>query len=212
MNWYLFCKILWYDCGMFQCVDILVLLDWDNLDGLVIILVFKCKLVEGVVKVIFFINFGGLGGFGQDMVSFFQLLVFFDYDVIGWDLCGMGVLIYVNCGFVKMMDGLFSLDVFFDDEVEWNEFICGIRDFVCSCCVYLGQLLDYVLMIDIVCDFDYLRYLVGNKKFDYFGVLYGIFFGVIYVELYLGCVGYMVLDLMVNIMNYDIVSQVVGFD
>lgn len=47
---------------------------------------------------------------------------------------------------------------------------------------------------------------MGNKKFDYFGVLYGIFFGVIYVELYLGCVGYMVLDLMVNIMNYDIVS------
>lgn len=41
-----------------------MLLDWDNLDGLVIILVFKCKLVEGVVKVIFFINFGGLGGFG----------------------------------------------------------------------------------------------------------------------------------------------------
>ncbi|GAE71737.1 exported protease [Cutibacterium acnes JCM 18916] len=211
-NRYLSRKISWHDCGTFQCADIPVPLDWDNPDGPAITLALKRKPAEGAAKATLFINPGGPGGSGQDMVSSFQSSAFPDHDVIGWDPRGTGASTHVNCGPAKTMDGLFSLDASPDDEAEWNELIRGTRDFARSCRAYSGQLLDHVSTIDTARDLDYLRYLVGNKKLDYLGVSYGTFLGATYAELYPGRVGHMVLDSTVNITNHDTVSQAVGFD
>ena len=211
-NRYLSRKISWHDCGTFQCADIPVPLDWDNPDGPAITLALKRKPAEGAAKATLFINPGGPGGSGQDMVSSFQSSAFPDHDVIGWDLRGTGASTHVNCGPAKTMDGLFSLDASPDNEAEWNGLIRGTRDFARSCRAYSGQLLDHVSTIDTARDLDYLRYLVGNKKLDYLGVSYGTFLGATYAELYPGRVGHMVLDSTVNITNHDTVSQAVGFD
>ena len=213
MKRYLSRKISWHRCGEFQCSDIPVPLDWDDPDGPALTLALKRKSAKGAAKkATLFINPGGPGGSGQEMVDSFQSSAFPGHDVIGWDLRGTGASTHVDCGPAKTMDNLFNLDASPDDEAEWNALIRGTRNFARNCRAHSGRLLDHVSTIDTARDLDYLRYLVGDKKLDYLGISYGTFLGATYAELYPGRVGRMVLDSTVNITNHDTVSQVVGFD
>ncbi|WP_195839885.1 alpha/beta hydrolase [Cutibacterium porci] len=212
MKRYLSRKVSWHGCGKFQCADIPVPLDWDDPDGPAITLALKRKPAEGAAKATLFINPGGPGGSGQEMLDSFQSSAFANHNVIGWDLRGTGASTHVDCGSAKTMDDLFNLDASPDDEAEWNELIRGAKDFARSCRAHSGSLLDHVSTIDTARDLDYLRYLVGDEKLDYLGISYGTFLGATYAELYPGRVGHMVLDSTVNITNHDTVSQVVGFD
>ena len=212
MKRYLSRKISWHSCGKFQCADIPVPLDWDDPDGPAITLALKRKPAEGAAKATLFVNPGGPGGSGQEMVDSFQSSAFPNHDVIGWDLRGTGASTHVDCGPAKAMDDLFNLDASPDNEAEWNALVHGARNFAQSCRAHSGQLLDHVSTIDTARDLDYLRYLVGDRKLDYLGISYGTFLGATYAELYPGRVGHMVLDSTVNITNHDTVSQIVGFD
>ena len=212
MNRYLSRKISWHACGNFQCSKVLVPLDWDDPNGPAITLALKRKPAESSSKATLFVNPGGPGGSGQEMVDSFKSSAFPNHDVIGWDPRGTGQSTHVDCGPATTMDAFFNLDASPDDEAEWKALGRGTRDFARSCRAHSGELLDHVLTIDTARDRDCLRYLVGDKKLDYLGISYGTFLGATYAELYPGRVGQMVLDSTVNITNHDTVSQSVGFD
>ncbi|MDO4412738.1 alpha/beta hydrolase [Cutibacterium sp.] len=212
MERYLSRKISWHGCGDFQCAKVLVPLDWDDPDGPAITLALKRKPAESSSKATLFINPGGPGGSGQEMVDGFTSAAFPNHDIIGWDPRGTGQSTHVECGPAKTMDALFNLDASPDDEGEWKSLVEGTRDFARSCRAHSGQLLDHISTIDTARDLDYLRYLVGDNKLDYLGISYGTFLGATYAELYPGRVGRMVLDSTVNITNHDTVNQIVGFD
>ncbi|WCC80966.1 alpha/beta hydrolase [Cutibacterium equinum] len=211
MNRYRSRTISWRACGKFECAKVLVPLDWDDPDGPAITLALKRKPASSS-KATLFVNPGGPGGSGQEMMDSFKSSAFPNHDVIGWDPRGTGQSTHVDCGPAKTMDALFNLDASPDDEVEWQALVRGTQDFARSCRTHSGALLDHISTIDTARDLDYLRHLVGDKKLDYLGISYGTFLGATYAELYPGRVGRMVLDSTVNITNHDTVSQIVGFD
>lgn len=212
MKRYLDRRITWKACGKFQCAKVLVPLDWDAPDGPAITLALKKKPATSSAKGTLFINPGGPGGSGQDMVDDFDASSFPNHDVIGWDPRGTGQSTPVSCGTTAQMDAMFNLDASPDDASEWKALDDGARTFARNCRAASGALLDHISTIDTARDLDYLRHLVGDRKLDYMGISYGTFLGATYAEMYPTRVGRMVLDSAVNITPHDTVSQSIGFD
>jgi pimeloyl-ACP methyl ester carboxylesterase len=209
---YLNSKINWKACGRFQCGSVAVPLDWDRPDGPAITLRMKKATATGTRRGTLFINPGGPGSSGQDMLNRFDASAFPDHDIIGWDPRGSGQSTPVKCGTDKQTDAYFNLDSSPDDQKEWDALIAGNKAFAQQCRAASGSLLDHISTIDTARDLDFLRYLVGDRKLDYLGISYGTFIGSTYAEMYPGRVGRMVLDSAVNITGDDSVTQVMGFD
>lgn len=217
MSRYLDQHISWTACGSFQCGTVLVPLDWDSPDGQAITLTMKRKQAtersgNRPAKGTMFINPGGPGVSGQDMLTSFETGSFPGYDVIAWDPRGSGQSTPVACGTAAQTDAFFDLDSSPDSSAQWSAVIAGNKAFAQQCRRASGALLDHISTIDTARDLDYLRTRVGDPKLNYLGISYGTFIGATYAEMYPGRVGRMVLDSAVNITSNDSVSQVMGFD
>lgn len=209
---YLDQKITWKACGSYQCGTVLVPLDWDHPDGQAITLRMKKAPAAKQHTATLFVNPGGPGGSGQDLVDSMNPSDFPGHDVIGWDPRGSGESTPVHCGTNAQIDQLLAVDQSPDDAAEWTADIDASRTLAKQCRDNSGVLLDHVSTIDNVRDLDYLRHLVGDKKLDYLGISYGTFIGATYAELYPARTGRMILDSAVNITDDDSVVQSMGFD
>lgn len=209
---YLHERIAWTACGKFSCGSVRVPLDWDRPDGPAITLRMKKAAATGKHLGTMFINPGGPGSSGQDMLSDFDVSKFPGYDVIGWDPRGSGASTPVRCGTDAQTDAYFGLDSSPDDQKEWSELEAGTKAFTQQCRAASGPLLDHISTIDTARDLDLLRYLVGDSRLNYLGISYGTFIGATYAEMYPGRVGRMVLDSAVNITDDQSVTQTMGFD
>lgn len=209
---YLDQKLSWEKCGEFQCASVLVPLDWDQPDGQAITLKMKRRAAQGKRTATLFINPGGPGGSGQEMVDNFEADSFPTHDVIGWDPRGSGESTPVVCGSNQQTDAYLASDSSPDDDAEWSQAEQANKDFATQCRERSGALLDHISTIDNVRDLDYLRHLVGDQKLDYLGISYGTYIGSMYAELYPQRVGRMVLDSAVNITTDESVIQSMGFD
>lgn len=209
---YLDQEIEWERCGEYQCGQVLVPLDWDRPDGQAITLRMKKAPAAKQRKGTLFINPGGPGGSGRDMVDGFDRASFPHHDVIGWDPRGSGGSTPVVCGTPEQTDAYVAMDTSPDDQQEGEEVAQGYRDFATQCREGSGALLDHISTIDSARDLDYLRHLVGDQKLDYLGISYGTYIGSVYGELYPQRVGRMVLDSAVNITDDESVIQAMGFD
>ncbi|SJN17273.1 probable exported protease [Luteococcus japonicus LSP_Lj1] len=213
MQRYLDQKIDWKGCDTgLECGTVLVPLDWDNPDGDAITLKMKRKAAGKDKTATLFINPGGPGGSGQDMVGNFDATSFPTHDVIGWDPRGSGESTPVKCGTPEQTDAYVATDSSPDDEAEWGSLEKANKDFAAQCREKSGALLDHISTIDTARDLDYLRHLVGDEKLDYLGISYGTYIGSMYAELYPQRVGKMVLDSAVNITTDESVIQAMGFD
>lgn len=212
VNRYRDSTISWTACGKYQCGTLAVPLDWDDPDGPAITLRMKKAPAAGTRRGTLFINPGGPGSSGQDMLDSFDTAAFPDHDVIAWDPRGSGESTPVRCGTTAQTDAYFNLDASPDNQQEWDALIAGSKAFAQQCRAASGRLLDHISTIDTARDLDLLRHLVGAVKLDYLGISYGTFIGSTYAEMYPGRVGRMVLDSAVNITGDDSVTQVMGFD
>lgn len=209
---YLDQQITWSECGNLQCGTVLVPLDWDHPDGQAITLRMKKRPAKGTRTATLFVNPGGPGGSGQDMVDSMDPSDFPGHDVIGWDPRGSGESTPVRCGTDQQTDALFASDSSPDDAAEWQQAVEQGRAFAKQCRDASGALLDHVSTLDTARDLDYLRHLVGDQRLDYLGISYGTFIGATYAELYPQRAGRMVLDSAVDITDDHSVIQAMGFD
>ncbi|WP_329126413.1 alpha/beta hydrolase [Streptomyces sp. NBC_01465] len=122
------------------------------------------------------LNFGGPGVSGVMELPEFEGMyrsLGERYDLVSFDPRGVGGTIPVNCG-AKAYEG---------------------SD---ACKRYSGKFLPYVGTSHTARDLDLMRYLLGDKKLNYFGVSYGTKLGAVYAHLYPKNVGRLVLDAPVD--------------
>lgn len=209
---YLDQPIEWAACGTDQCATITVPLDWDQPDGQAIELALRKRVAIRDRIGSLFINPGGPGASGLNMLTSFQNLDVPNYDVIGWDPRGTGSSTPVKCGTNKQTDELNAVDASPDNDTEWQQLIAGSRAFAEQCRLASGVLLDNISTLATARDMDLMRYLVGDRKLNFLGISYGTYLGAMYAELYPKRVGRFVLDSAVNITENDSVTQTAGFD
>jgi len=217
---YLAQTVAWGDCkpadpGM-QCTQMLAPLDWNNPDGVAITLEMKRKPAKSAAadpsSPDLFINPGGPGGSAMDYVDSFDSSGLDGFNIVGMDPRGSGNSTPVVCGTTAQIDAYFDLQMAPTNDAEKQALIDGTKQFASQCRQNSGALLDHISTIDTVYDFDMVRQLLGDAKFNWMGTSYGTFIGAVYLELYPQNAGRMVLDAAVNITENTSVSQSDGFD
>jgi pimeloyl-ACP methyl ester carboxylesterase len=207
-------RVEWKPCGSdYECATVLAPLDWYAPDGQAITLAMKRLVASETPKLgSLFINSGGPGASVQDYVAAFKNIGLNQFDIVGLDPRGSGESTGVVCGTTAQTDAFYALDASPDDEAERIALVEGSRVFAKECRDGSGALLDHISTIETVYDFDMVRQLLGDEKFNYFGISYGTYIGSVYAELYPHNVGHLVLDAAVNITDRPGVSQADGFE
>ncbi|MCL2783306.1 MAG: alpha/beta hydrolase [Propionibacteriaceae bacterium] len=199
----------WGSCGSGrkgdQCAHVLAPLDWQNPDGQAITLTMKRKSATTAIadpsSPDLFINPGGPGGSAQDYVDYFDTTGLTGYNIVGLDPRGSGESTPVVCGTTAQIDAYFNLDMAPQDDAGKQALVDGTRTFAQQCRENSGDLLDHISTIEAVYDFDMVRQVLGDEKFNWLGTSYGTFIGAVYLELYPNNAGRMVLDAAVNIVQ-----------
>jgi len=198
--------VTWGACSSYtsgQCARVLAPLDWNDPDGQAITLTMRRKTATAALvdpsSPDLFINPGGPGGSAQDYVDYFNSTGLKGYNIVGLDPRGSGESTPVVCGTTAQIDAYFNLDMSPDNDQEKQDLIDGTREFAQQCLQSSGALLDHVSTIEAVYDFDMVRQLLGDTKFNWMGTSYGTFIGAVYLELYPQNAGRMILDAAVSI-------------
>jgi pimeloyl-ACP methyl ester carboxylesterase len=199
-----------------QCAHVLAPLDWTAPDGPAITLAMKrlaaSKPLVDAASPDLFINPGGPGASAEDYLDSFRTAGLEGFDIVALDPRGSGESTPVVCGSTAQLDAYFSLNSAPSTDAEKTTLIDGAKAFALQCRQNSGALLDHISTIEAVYDFDMVRQLLGDAKFNWLGTSYGTFIGAVYLELYPENAGRMVLDAAVNITENDSVSQMDGFE
>ncbi|MFZ0529582.1 MAG: alpha/beta hydrolase [Propionicimonas sp.] len=203
----------WNACDEDECAQVLVPLDYADPSAAAITLSLKRKPATKSPRLgTLFINPGGPGASGTELVDGFASAGLEQYDILGWDPRGTAGSTPVHCFDDEQADAFSTLDGSPDDEAEREALIEAAYTFGESCWQNSGALLEHISTIDTVRDLDLLRRLVGDDKLNYLGYSYGTQIGATYAELFGQNSGRLVLDAAVNITDNDDVIQAMGFD
>jgi len=198
------------------CAHVLAPLDWHRPNGPAITLAMKRRNATSApadpASPDLFVNPGGPGASAQDLVDFFDITGLTGFNIVGLDPRGSGQSTPVVCGTTAQLDAFFDLDASPDTDAEKQALIDGTKTFAQQCRDKSGALLDHISTIEAVYDFDMVRQLLGDKKFNWLGYSYGTYIGAVYLELYPGNAGRMILDAAVNITENESFSQAAGFE
>lgn len=208
-------RLEWKKCdGHFTCADIVVPLDYREPGKQGITLSMKRRAATAKPRLgTLFINPGGPGGSGKELVASFAAKGLEQYDIVGWDPRGVGDSTPVQCMQGKELEHNYTaIDSTPDNAQEAKALRAGISRFAASCLEKSGPLLSHVSTEETVQDLDLLRTLVGDAKLNFFGYSYGTQVGAYYAQRFGKNVGRMVLDGAVNIGDREDVIQAVGFD
>jgi pimeloyl-ACP methyl ester carboxylesterase len=206
-------EVTWIQCGGYECANVLAPLDWNDPDAQAITLSMKRRpSTQTPALGTLFINPGGPGGSAKDYVSDYSSTGLEQYDIVGLDPRGSGDSTAVVCGTTAQTDAYFDLDYSPDTDAEKTLLIAGAREFAAQCRAGSGRLLDHISTIEAIYDFDMVRRLLGDEKFNFHGVSYGTYIGSVYAELFPENTGRMILDAAVNITDKEGVSQSDGFE
>lgn len=211
---YLQQKPAWTDCDAgTQCADVLAPLDYADPAAKAVTLALRRKPATGTPRLgALFVNPGGPGASGKDLVVGFQSRGLEQYDLIGWDPRGTGDSTPVKCFGDADADAYSLLDASPDTDAERTALIEASYDLGKACWEHSGILLEHISTIETVRDLDLLRQLVGDSQLHYLGYSYGTQIGATYAELFPQFTGRLVLDAAVNITGNDDVVQAMGFD
>jgi len=204
----------WRTCGgEYQCAKILAPLDYADPSGQAITLSLAKKAATKSPKLgTLFVNPGGPGASGRNLVTYFASAGLEQFDIVGWDPRGTNDSTPVTCFGAKDTDAFTELDSSPDDAVETDALIIGTYEFAKSCWQHSGDLLEHISTVDTVRDLDLMRALVGDQKLSYLGYSYGTQIGAVYADLFPQRTGRLVLDAAVDITDDDSVIQAMGFD
>jgi pimeloyl-ACP methyl ester carboxylesterase len=211
---YLKQKLVWTDCeGGTRCADVLAPLDYADPASTAVTISLRLKPATKKPNLgSLFINPGGPGGSGKELVSSFQTTGLEQYDIVGWDPRGAGDSTPIRCLSDAEADAMLNLDSSPDNEAERTAAIQASYAFTKACWERNGDLLNHIGTIETVRDLDLLRQLLGDRKLNFLGYSYGTQIGATYAELFGPETGRLVLDAAVNIIDDDSIIQAQGFD
>ena len=203
-------EVSWYPCGdtggmdrteeqgKFSCAMVTVPMDYNNPDGTTIQIAMKKRAADGESRGSLFINPGGPGGSGIQLVEAvdknFSKELLAGYDVVGFDPRGVGSSTPIDCGDAQLTA---------TDKPQPGEFfetwaanyLTQVREFREQCEAHSEPgLLDHVGTVSVAKDLDVLRAVSGQKALDYLGMSYGTELGYTYAELFPKNAGRLVLD------------------
>ncbi len=213
LSGYLKQTIQWRPCSDYDCATIVAPLDYAEPGEQAITLSLARKRATQTPKLgTLFVNPGGPGASGRNLVTYFASKGLEQYDIVGWDPRGTNASTPVQCFGERDTDALNQLDSSPDDAAETEALIVGTYEFAKSCWENSGRLLEHISTVDTVRDLDLMRALVGDQKLTYLGYSYGTQIGSFYADLFPQRVGRLVLDAAVDITDDDSVIQAMGFD
>ena len=204
----------WRRCGgEYECAEILAPLDYANPSDQAITLALAKKAATKSPKLgTLFVNPGGPGASGRNLVTYFNSTGLEQYDILGWDPRGTNASTPVTCFDDKATDAFAALDSSPDDPAETDALLIGTAEFARSCWKNSGRLLQHISTVETVRDLDLMRALVGDDRLTFLGYSYGTQIGSYYADLFPQRVGRLVLDAAVDITDDDTVIQAMGFD
>ena len=85
---------------------------------------------------------------------------------------------------------------------ESRRYVPKTIEFARLCAAHAGRLLRHASTTDTVRDLDYLRWLVGDRRLNYYGQSYGTFVGQVYANMFPGRVRLMALDAVIDPIPY----------
>ncbi|WP_454931474.1 alpha/beta hydrolase [Actinomyces israelii] len=214
-------EISWYPCeeksgmqeadaaagpGTYSCARVTVPLSYDEPDGATIELALKRRTADGTSIGSLFIDPGGPGGSGVNLVEgvrgYFSDDLLKSYDVVGFDPRGVSSSTAVECLTDAELDAERSGEgeKQITNKTPADEARADVAERAtelegkCETATTTQGLLDHVDTISAARDLDILRAVVGDGALSYLGYSYGTFLGATYAELFPGNVGRLVLD------------------
>jgi pimeloyl-ACP methyl ester carboxylesterase len=207
-------RLTWEPCldGL-ECTKVLAPLDYAEPDRQAITLsLARRKATVNPRLGALFLNPGGPGASGRDLVKSFDARGLERYDLIGWDPRGTEDSTPVQCfSEGQDFDRYLASDASPDNDRELGTQISQDRTFGQVCLNGSGSLLQHVSTRETVRDLDLMRGLVGDNKINYLGFSYGTMIGSLYAQMYPKRVGHVVLDGAVKITDSP-VTQLHGFE
>lgn len=213
-------EVAWEECGgSFDCATIQVPLSYEDPTGETIdIAIKRFRAIDEPLGTMF-INPGGPGGSGIEMVdsvsAYFSADLLRNYNIIGFDPRGVGESTAVRCydsdQLNEMYDELWDLET---DE-GWDGYVASQEAYGQACLDNTGPVLEHLDTVSAARDLDVLRGVAGDATLTYFGFSYGTFLGATYAELFPQRVGRLVLDGAVDpALDYQgiVEGQTIGFD
>ena len=207
-------NLVWTDCPdgatgtAFQCATVTVPLDYDHPQGKTITVALK-KLpsTSPSPRGSVFLNPGGPGGSGISLINAQAGLyktgglsgVLANYDVIGFDLRGIGQSTPITCwspdDVQAIMAGRAEAPSQLTPGSATDIVAKGSRE-AAACQKYteVPEILDHMDTRSVARDMDVMRALVGDRDLNFFGYSYGTYLGAVYTELFPDNVGRVVLD------------------
>jgi pimeloyl-ACP methyl ester carboxylesterase len=188
-------NVNWEPCESDECAKIWVPLDYRDPDGQAIILMVRKRPASGAKRGTLFINPGGPGASAQLYVNLpFADKVRDAYDIVAADPRGVGESTPMDCVSDRDLDAYIASDPSPDSASAIQELQHIWTRFTRGCRPRSGPLLDHMSTVEVAKDFDVLRQLVGDDKFNYLGFSYGTYIGATYAGEFPQNVGRMVLD------------------
>lgn len=207
----------WYPCGEgdsvtensagdFFCAQATVPLDYDNPGGQTITIAMKKRPASDKAIGTLFVNPGGPGGSGVELVDsvqgYFSRDLTAAYDIVGFDPRGVGASTAVDCLTDAELDDerANANDTMDNSELGSAQIIEAVgeqtREFEAQCEQRTSTpgLLDHIDTVSAARDLDILRVLVGDSALSYLGYSYGTYLGATYADIFPASVGRMVLD------------------
>lgn len=192
----------WRRCGAgLECTEVAVPLDHDDPDGPTteVALIRVPASDPARRRGSLFVNPGGPGASGVDMVRNgfrFDADTMARYDLIGFDPRGVGGSEPLGCSPDLTSEPL--PDPHPDDAGEREELDRFARAVAQRCAETDGDRLAHLDTDHVTRDLDLLRRAVGDDELSYYGLSYGTFIGLRYLDLFPDRVGRMVLDGVVD--------------
>lgn len=214
-------ELTWYPCtsadgiakdtsskasSKLTCTTVTVPLDYSQPDGATITIALKKRAADGTSIGTLFVNPGGPGGSGVDLISsvegYFSSDLLSSYDVVGFDPRGVGASTAVDCLTDAELDAErsgadetpisseTSADAARTDVADYATWLRG----KCDAATSTEGLIDRIDTVSAARDLDVLRAATGQSSLTYLGYSYGTYLGATYAELFPERVGRLVLD------------------
>ena len=192
------------DIDKYQCASLTAPLDWENLDGNQITLALAIHRADQSDGKALFFNLGGPGGAAVSSItsqvnSSLGTGLVGAFDTVALDPRGVGASTPVRCLSDEDRDKQAAgTGGDKDPNATPAQLIEQAKkdsaDLAKGCQDLSGNLYKHVDTVNAAKDFDMVRALLGQDKFNYLGYSYGTFLGATYAGLFPTNVGHMVLD------------------